>query len=133
MKTDALPQLPTAAASNQAPPGSLQSFDDALRLIARNEGFRMDLVDHRRRRFVHRFFAAGSEGCRALVVWGVSASGASRVVAWSPGHIRQNGRRLRQGWGPKRAEAIAEKLNAAAVAWCKQYGPVPKPKTSKKK
>jgi hypothetical protein len=67
------------------------------------------LSDHRGRVFTKLFYVdRGVGNCWGWFVWGVSASGASQIVA-GPRKGRRNGRKL--GWGEKKAEAMAALLN----------------------
>lgn len=113
------------------------SIFDQLHAVAHAFGCRINLTDHRGRRFLKDFYVDGAPEVRRPGVWGFSASGASQLVAWPPGRGRgPNGNRVRSGWGnPKNAQKLADQLNEAAAAWCAQYGPVPKvkPKAKKKK
>lgn len=114
---------------------SVQAFDEALYAVARAEGFRISLTDHRGRRFVHRFYVDNTPAVRKFGVWAYSASGAANLVAWTAGAGRgPSGNRVRNGWGnPRNAQRIADLLNEAANTWCAQHGPVPKPAKRPKK
>lgn len=135
MNTTTSPQeaspLPPAAVIQP----SLQSFDEALYAIAREKGFKLNLVDHRGRRFIYRFYVDDAPAVRRFGVWAYSASGASMLVAWTKGRGRgPNGNKVRNGWGnPANAERVANLLSNAAEAWIETNGPIPTPATNKKK
>jgi hypothetical protein len=107
---------------------------DALHAVAHAQGGRISLTDHRGRQFLKNFYADDAPAVRRYGVWGFSASGASQLVVWKGRGRGPNGNRVRSGWGnPKNAQALADQMNEAAAAWCREYGPVPKPKNKAKK
>jgi hypothetical protein len=111
------------------------SIFDALHVVAHTAGCRINLTDHRGRRFLKNFYVANAPAVGRCGVWGFSASGASQLVAWTRAKGRgPSGNRVRSGWGdPRNAQKIADQLNQAAAAWCAEYGPVPRSKSKKKK
>ena len=107
---------------------------DALHAVAHAHGGCISLTDHRGRQFLRDFYVDDAPAVRRYGVWGYSASGASQLVVWKGRGRGPNGNRVRSGWGnPKNAQVLADQLNEAAAAWCRQYGRVPKPKTKAKK
>jgi hypothetical protein len=107
---------------------------EALYAVAHANGCRISLIDHRGRRFFQKFFVDDVPAVRRYGVWAVAESGASRLVLWKGKGRGPSGNRVRSGWGdPRNAQKVADQLNEAAAAWCTQYGPVPKRKSTKSK
>jgi hypothetical protein len=107
---------------------------DALHAVAHAYKGCISLTDHRGRQFLRDFYVDDAPAVRRYGVWGYSANGASQLVLWKGRERGPNGNRVRSGWGnPKNAQVIASQLNEVAAAWCRQYGPVPEPKTKAKK
>jgi hypothetical protein len=106
------------------------SIFQALQAVAHSMRCRINLTDHLGRRFLKDFHVDNAPAIGRCAVWGISASGASQLVAWPPGKGRgPSGNRVQSGWGnPKSAQKVADQLNEAAATWCAQYGPVPKQK-----
>ena len=111
------------------------SIFEALHGVAYSSGCRINLTDHRGRRFLKNFYVANTPAIGRCGVWGFSTSGASQLVAWPRGRCRgPSGNRVGSGWGnPKSAQKMADQLNQAAAAWLAQYGPVPRSKPNPKK
>ena len=81
-------------------------------------GYAYVLDDHRGRHFNRDFYPGRSGHAPGWFVWGYSASGASKVVAWPPTSHRaphpRSGRKVRTGWSSEaKAQAVADKMMAA--------------------
>lgn len=139
MNTDTCPSNDVGNAEDSPLPTTVApSIFDALHAVAHAMKCRINLTDHRGRRFLKDFYVDNAPAVGRCGVWGYSASGASQLVAWPCGAKGRgpNGNRVRTGWGnPKNAQKVADQLNEAATTWCAQYGPLPKskPKTKKKR
>lgn len=125
MNTETCPSNDVGNAKDSPLPTTVApSIFDALHAVAHAMEYRINLTDHRGRRFLDDFYIDNAPAVGRCGVWGFSASGASQLVAWPCGA---------KGRGRKNAQWVADQLNEAAAAWCVRYGPLPKSKPKAKK